>query len=57
MTPKGENRTNLIFDIVVPVSAKLSEEEISEKVTEGMRKIDPTFFFVITFDKDYATPH
>ncbi len=57
MTPKGENRTNLIFDIVVPVSTKLSEEEISEKVTEGMRKIDPTFFFVITFDKDYATPH
>ncbi|MBQ8304553.1 MAG: cation transporter [Clostridia bacterium] len=57
MTPKGENRTNLIFDIVVPVSIKLSEEEISEKVTEGMRKIDPTFFFVITFDKDYATPH
>lgn len=57
MTPKGENRTNLIFDIVVPVSIRLSEEEISEKVTEGMRKIDPTFFFVITFDKDYATPH
>ena len=57
MTPKGENRTNLIFDIVVPVSTKLSEEEISEKVTAGMRKIDPTFFFVITFDKDYATPH
>ncbi len=57
MTPKGENRTNLIFDIVVPLSTKLSEEEISEKVTAEMRKIDPTFFFVITFDKDYATPH
>ncbi len=57
MTPKGENRTNLIFDIVVPLSTRLTEEEISQRVTAEMRKIDPTFFFVITFDKDYATPH
>ncbi len=57
MTPKGENRTNLIFDVVMPVSIKMSEEEISQKITDEMRKLDPTFFFVITFDKDYTATH
>jgi cation diffusion facilitator family transporter len=57
MTPKGENRTNLIFDVVLPVNSTISEEEISEKITTEMRKLDPTFFFVITFDKDYTGTH
>ncbi len=57
MTPKGENRTNLIFDVVVPLSVRLSEEEISDKITVAMREIDPTYFFVITFDKDYTATH
>ena len=57
MTPKGENRTNLIFDVVVPLSVRLSEEEISDKITAAMREIDPTYFFVITFDKDYTATH
>ena len=57
MTPKGENRTNLIFDVVLPVNFTISEEEISEKITTEMRKLDPTFFFVITFDKDYTGTH
>ncbi len=57
MTPKGENRTNLIFDLVMPIGFKMSEEEVSEKITVEMRKLDPTFFFVITFDKDYTGTH
>lgn len=54
MTPKGENRTNLIFDVVVPADVKYSQEEITDIITEKMREIDKTFCFVITFDKDYV---
>lgn len=54
MTPKGENRTNLIFDVVVPSDVKYTQEEITDIITEKMREIDKTFCFVITFDKDYV---
>ena len=54
MTPKGENRTNLIFDVVVPAGFKMSQSEITDKIKEKMTKIDETFCFVITFDNDFS---
>ncbi len=54
MTPKGENRTNLIFDVVVPAGFKMSQSEITDKIKEQMTKIDETFCFVITFDNDFS---
>lgn len=57
MTPKGENRTNLLFDVVVPAGFKMSETELEEVIVKEMRKRDKTFFFVITFDRDYTGVH
>ena len=54
MTPAGETRTNLIFDVVVPSAVKLSHEELNERISESARKINPTYCCVITFDNDFT---
>ena len=54
MTPLTGEKTNLIFDVVVPSSVKLSHKELHEKITTLARLINPTFCCVITFDNDYT---
>lgn len=54
MTPAGESRTNLIFDVVVPSSVKLSNSELNEKICKIARLINPTYCCVITFDNDFS---
>lgn len=54
MTPAGEKRTNLIFDVVVPSAVKLSHEELNEIISEKAKKINPTYCCVITFDNDFT---
>ncbi|MBQ8648847.1 MAG: cation transporter [Clostridia bacterium] len=54
MTPSGENRTNLIFDVVVPSAVKMSFKELNEKICEAAKIIDPTYCCVITFDNDFT---
>ena len=54
MTPAGETRTNLIFDVVVPSTVKISHEELNEIISEKAKKINPTYCCVITFDNDFT---
>ncbi len=54
MTPASEKRTNLIFDVVVPSSVKISEEELYEKISAGAKLINSTYCCVITFDNDFT---
>ena len=54
MTPAGETRTNLIFDVVVPSAVKISHKELNEIISEKAKKINPTYCCVITFDKDFT---
>ena len=54
MTPSGEKRTNLIFDIVVPSTVKLTHEKLGELINESAKKINPTYCCVITFDNDFT---
>ena len=54
MTPAGERRTNLIFDVVVPTSVKYSHEELEEKISALAKLINPTFCCVVTFDHDFT---
>ncbi len=54
MTPLSENRTNLIFDVVVPGGLKISHKELDEKIKELAKLINPTFMCVITFDNDFT---
>lgn len=53
MTPVSDNRTNLIFDVVVPSDLKLTRQELQNKITVMAQLINPTFQCVITFDNDY----
>lgn len=53
MTPNAKNRTNLIFDVVVPSDLKLSDKELDEKINALAKELNETYCCVITFDADY----
>ncbi len=51
----GPTHTNLIFDIVAPFKYKLSDQEIIDKVSEGIKaECGKTYFAVINVDKAYS---
>ena len=54
MTPCGENHTNLIFDVVVPSSVKISNAELDKKISETAKQINKGYVCVITFDNDFT---
>lgn len=54
MTPKGEDRTNLIFDVVVPSSVKIEHTHLKNEIAQKVSEIDSTFCCVITIDNDYT---
>ena len=48
---RGTTHTNLIFDIAVPFECKRTDGEICDAVGDCIRKIDPTYFTVVTVDR------
>ena len=50
----GPTHTNLIFDVVVPYSIKMTDEEITRKVQEQVQKLDASYISVINIDKAYV---
>lgn len=54
MTPAANTRTNLIFDVVIPLHLKLSETELNKIICDEAQKIDKTYSCVITFDRDFT---
>lgn len=52
---KGETHSNLIFDVVVPYSLKLSEKEVMRQIDKAVKSIDEKLFTVITVDRVYIT--
>lgn len=51
---KGESHTNLIFDVVVPPSYKLTSREIIESISDKIKETDEKLFCVITVDRCYV---
>lgn len=49
----GENRTNLIFDVVVPFAVKTSKTELYDKIQSGISSIDENYFCIIQFDNTF----
>lgn len=49
----GPTHTNVIFDLVVPYSCKLSEGEVKSRMADAIHASDPTCFAVITIDRLY----
>ncbi|MBR5922498.1 MAG: cation transporter [Clostridia bacterium] len=54
MTPPSDERTNLIFDVVVPNSVKLTETELDTEIKKRAKQIDKTYECVITYDKSFV---
>ncbi len=54
MTPKSDNRTNFIFDVVVPADLKITNKELRQKIDDTVKRINPTYYTVITFDNDFT---
>lgn len=51
---KGEQQTNLIFDIVSPANCPMSDSQLIAVVAGLARDVDKTFNCVITVDKDFT---
>ena len=53
-TPKGQQRTNLIFDAVMPAGMKMSKKELEAKICQEVAKLDSTYVCVVTIDTDFT---
>lgn len=52
----GENRVNLIFDIVVPVSMKERERnELVSSISAALKNVDSKYCAVVKIDNDYSS--
>lgn len=49
---RGNTHSNVLFDLLVPFDYSLSDEELCRRVDEAIKKAHPTYFTVITVDKD-----
>ena len=49
---EGTTHTNLIFDIATPFEVKVSDEEIKRQVADKISRLDPSYFTVITVDRE-----
>lgn len=54
MTPKSDERTNLIFDVVLPAGMETEKQSVKKRIEEIAREIDPTYRCVITFDINFV---
>lgn len=51
----GQERTNLIFDLVLPFNYKLKEKELLDKLNQGLQKKNPIYYAVVNIDRDYTS--
>ena len=50
----GETHTNLIFDVLVPQSVKLTDREIIAQLRRGVKRLDSRVEIVVTVDHGYV---
>lgn len=54
MTPPSDERTNLIFDVVIPKTVTLTEKQLDERIKQLAKEKNKTYECVITFDMSYV---
>ena len=47
----GQTHSNLIFDVVVPFEVEMRDDEVKMAVAEGVSRLDPSYFTVVTVDR------
>lgn len=50
----GASHTNILFDVVVPYSEKITKAEIEKALSDAYKDEEKKYFFVISIDKDFA---
>lgn len=50
----GETHVNLIFDLVVPYSMKLGNDELKRIIDDSLSGSEVQYYTVITFDRDFV---
>ncbi len=51
----GENRTNLLFDVVVRPGMPLQEQQaLKQRIADAVKEMDPTYFCILSVDMDYG---
>ena len=48
----GENRTNLLFDVVVPFEYKMKKEELIDILNQKIKEIDERYCLVVTIENN-----
>ena len=51
----GQTHTNLIFDVLVPVNLTMKPTLLAQIIDEEIKKIDQTYYTVITIDTNYIS--
>ena len=51
---KGINHTNLVFDILVPMTEKTTNEEIIKMLVTKIKEVNNTYYAYPTVDRDYT---
>ena len=51
---QGVNSNNLIFDIVLPMEFKLSDDEVKQNLQKNIKEQDTTCNLVINVDRNYT---
>lgn len=51
---QGEKNNNLIFDIVLPMDLKLSDNEVVDILKNSVKEVDQTCSLIINIDKNYT---
>lgn len=50
----GPTHANLVFDVCVPFGFPMNDGQLTQAITEGIQKLDPHYYSVITVDHDYV---
>ncbi len=50
----GQERTNLIFDLVLPFECKIQEKELLDQLDGGLKQKNPTYYAIVNIDRDYT---
>ncbi|WOC31501.1 MULTISPECIES: cation diffusion facilitator family transporter [Caproicibacterium] len=50
----GPTHSNLIFDVCAPFSCSLSDEEIAERIHQGVKALSENYYPVVTVDRDFV---
>ena len=53
---KGPTHTNLIFDIVVPLQFRQTDDQVVESLRQAVKALDARYEIVVNVDKAYTAP-